>query len=224
LNRRFQVAAQNTISPQTNSQIGGQLTVSSNTTILKQEVVTNDWNEMLRNLREVAAKNPEEVLKEILKWPPGEKRDEALEKVCYGVAQNDPAAALDLAQRLQLDQRPGDLMGNIVQQWAGGDLASAYDWVSQQPSGEQHDNLLARIAYIYAQSNPADAANLVMQEMDSGGTQIEAAMMVLHQWGLRDLAAATRWVETFPDGPLRERAVKELEGIQSYQQALTAGN
>lgn len=44
-------------------------------------------------------------------------------------------------------------------------------------------------------------------------------MAVLHQWALRDLPAAERWVARFPEGDLRTRALNELEGIAKYQSA-----
>lgn len=38
--------------------------------------------------------------------------------------------------------------------------------------------------------------------------------------GNRNLKAAALWVQTFPAGPLQDRAVQELEGIEQYQQEL----
>lgn len=192
----------------------------------KTTATTNapDTAELLRELRAKAAKDPEKVLAEVMKLPPGDQRDEALKAVCYGVAQDDPAAALSIAQKTHLDQQPGAVMDNIVQQWGDKDLASAYAWVNQQPAGSERDGMMTRIAYLYSKSDPSDAANLIMQQMSPGEKQTEAAMMVLHQWGLRDMSGAAAWVATFPDGPLRERALKELEGIQKYQEGLASQN
>jgi hypothetical protein len=45
-------------------------------------------------------------------------------------------------------------------------------------------------------------------------------MSVLHQWASRDLAAAVKWVELFPEGEVRSRAVNELAGVANYQSAV----
>jgi hypothetical protein len=45
-------------------------------------------------------------------------------------------------------------------------------------------------------------------------------MSVLNQWGNQNVSAAAGWVATFPAGPLRERALEELEGIAQYQREL----
>lgn len=111
------------------------------------------------------------------------------------------------------------ILENFVQQWAAVDLLSAYEWVYQVPAGDVRDSLMVRVAFAGSQINPAEAAWLVVDELPPGRIQEDAVVMVLHQWALQDPAAATAWVNLFPDNPLRDRALLELQGVTSYSQA-----
>jgi len=48
-----------------------------------------------------------------------------------------------------------------------------------------------------------------------------AAISVLHPGALRDLNAAAVWASAFPEGPLRQRAMDEIEGLRKVR--LTGG-
>ena len=173
--------------------------------------------ELMSRLRAWAAKDPGGALAYALKMPAGYERNDALQAVCLGLAEKDPTDALELAQTLQ---QPEALMENLVQQWAASDLPSALVWVHNQPASDERDQFYQRVAFVLSQNDPADAAGLVMEQIPPGPAQDEAAMTVLHQWGIQNLRAAALWVQTFPAGPLQERAVNELEGIEQYQEAL----
>jgi hypothetical protein len=185
-----------------------------------KEIAEQEKYRLLRELRELAAKDPEGALAAAMKLPVGDERNEALEAVCFGIAETDPADAVKMAKSLNLDAQPGAIMENLVQQWAVTDLSSAQAWANNQPAGEQRDGLTMRIAYIMSQTDPASAANLVVSQITPGSTQDEAVMTVLNQWANQDLNAATTWVKGFSVGPLQERAINELEGIANYQHAL----
>lgn len=178
-----------------------------------------DINQLLRELRALAAQNPEAALAAAMKLPAGDERNQALAAVCFGIAQNDPADAVKMAQSLQ---QPEDVMENLVQQWSASDVASALVWANSQPAGEPRDQFLQRVAFVLSQTDPSDAAGLVMEQIPSGPVQDEAMMTVLHQWANQDLAAAVKWAQNFPfrNTALQERAVAELEGIQKYRQDL----
>lgn len=102
---------------------------------------------------------------------------------------------------------------NLTQKWATKNLSAALDWVKQQPASEIHDNLIQRIAVIEAAKAPAEAARLVVEQIAPGPAQTEAVISVVHQWGTQDMIGAVAWVNLFRDGQLKERAVRELEGI-----------
>jgi hypothetical protein len=196
--------------------------VITNVSPFSDEPGTNDPSALLRKLRDWAAKDAEGALAAAMQLPSGDERNQALAAVCYGLAETDPADAVNLAQTLNMGEQPGAIMPNLVQQWATTDFQSAFDWVNNQAASEERNDLTTRIAYVLSQTQPAEAAGLVMDQIPPGSTQDEAVMTVLNQWGNQNLIAATDWVKQFPDGPLRERAVRELEGIAAYEQLLAA--
>jgi hypothetical protein len=144
-----------------------------------------------------------------------------LEHRCLQLAERDPRAAVILAINTRADETYPGLLESLVAQWATHDLQASHQWVLQQQSGEWRDGLMARIAFVGSQSDPVAAAQIVVQEMTPGQRQTEAAISVLHQWALRDLNAAAAWAHTFPEGPLRKRAMDEIEGIRKVR--LTGG-
>jgi hypothetical protein len=176
--------------------------------------------ERMRELREWAGRDIDAALAWMANLADQDLRGEALESICYGLAESNPARAVKLAASFRLQDRPGAVLANLVQQWAVADPASALAWATTQPEGEQRDECMARVALAYSRSLPVDAARLVVEQIPAGATQTESVMMVLHQWANQDLAAAASWVDAFPDGPLRVRAVSELEGISKEHDEL----
>jgi hypothetical protein len=169
--------------------------------------------EKLRTFRDWARQQTEKAFEWALRQPDGPQRREVLVDVCYQVAQSDPAMAVSMAQQLCLDQGQGAVMENLIQQWAGQDLIAAYSWAQEQLPSEEKDELMMRIAFVYSQTDPADAAQLVSEQIAPGQTQTEATMTVLHQWALQDMQGAVAWAQLFPAGTLRERAMNELNGM-----------
>jgi len=142
------------------------------------------------------------------------KREEALVRLCYERAESDPREALELAIDHGIEGSPG-VIANLAQQWATVDLPSARAWCESQPDGEMREDLLARIGYVWSLSDPAAAAKFVSTSTAPGDSQTEAAISVLHQWSELDSKAARSWVECFPEGPTRERALHEVDGPRS---------
>lgn len=160
------------------------------------------------------ARDPRAAMEWAAQLPGGESRDAALEAACYEIAKVNPAEAVALAEKYALTNH--GTLANLTQQWASRDLRSAYTWVQAKPTGEERNELASRIGYVWSTSQPAEAANFVVQEISPGPVQTEAAISVLHQWAIRDFNGAMDWVEQFPDGDIRQRAIKELAGVQNY--------
>lgn len=145
------------------------------------------------------------------------------ERRCLALAERDPREALVLAIESHLgDTKPG-LIGNLTAQWAARDFDAALAWVRQMESGDQRDELFARLVFVASKSDPAAAAHLVIGEITPGSRQEEAAISVLHQWALRDLPAAAAWAAAFPAGELSERARSEIEGLRATYNAASRG-
>jgi len=181
------------------------------------ETMADDAVDPLRDWPGWAGADPESALVAALQLPDTDERNDALEGVCLGIAGTDPAAAVNLAGTLSLDKR--GVMAELIQQWATVDLASACAWLRENLAGEQREELFARLAFVWSQTEPSNAAELVLDQISPGPAQTEAVMMVLHQWAIRNLVAAARWVEQFPEGQIRDRAIDELEGIARTQTA-----
>lgn len=143
------------------------------------------------------------------------ERNSALSDVCIQLSQSNPAAAINAATKYGL-QDQGARFENMVQQWADQNFSAAYGWVAQLPAGAERDGSMARLALVISQASPENAANLVANEIPPGTVQIEAAISVLHQWGLQDFAAASAWASQFPAGLLADRAKQELASISVY--------
>lgn len=142
-----------------------------------------------------------------------EPRSSALARVCYQWAEFDPRGAVERAIGWQLEDVPG-LLENLALQWASADLPAARAWTESQPPGEFRSELVTRIGFALAQSDPEAAANYVVREMEPGPGQEEAAISVLHQWLQKEPDAARAWVEEFPPGAMRDRALQEVAGMQ----------
>lgn len=111
---------------------------------------------------------------------------------------------------------------HLTEKWAGENLDAASDWVLGQPEGNIRDALVHRIAMVQVANDPAEAARLVAEEIPAGPEQDEAVMSVVHRWALQSPSAAAKWVAAFPEGPLKSRALQELQGLAAYQVGIRA--
>jgi hypothetical protein len=195
--------------------------VVANSQPVKTQPVATPANPVrpLWDWRALAATNLELALKEAMELPDNNKRTQILAAICYGVGQNNPADAIQLAQTLHLDQQPGATLENLVQQWGSSDMASALTWADQQPAGAPRDAYMTRLAFILSQSDPSDAASLVTDEIPTGQSQDEAIMVVVHQWASQSMPDAIHWLQGLNslNPALQQRAIDELQNMQSYR-------
>jgi len=136
-----------------------------------------------------------------------QKRNETLAQLCYHWAEFDPRGAVSLASGFRLDV--AGVLENLTQQWASVDLPAARAWIDACPPGDAKARLVARIGFLWAQTEPETAANYIIDGTLPGEIQTEAAISVLHQWAQQDPDAAIAWARKFPAGELRERALSE---------------
>lgn len=167
--------------------------------------------------RDRVARDPYAALKWAAQQPADEMRDELLAAACYEIANVNPAEAVALAEKHALTNHA--TLANLTGQWAQQDLRAAHAWVLTKPAGGERNELAARVGYVWSGIEPAAAADFIIREIPPGSAQTEAAISVLHQWALRDFNGATAWVELFPEGEIRERAMNELAGVQEYSLA-----
>ncbi|RYD77906.1 MAG: hypothetical protein EOP84_14950 [Verrucomicrobiaceae bacterium] len=152
------------------------------------------------------------AMTEAARLPDSQRRNETLAHLCYQWAESDPRGALAHACSYHLDE--GGILENLTMQWARDDLPAARAWLQAQPRGNIKARLIARISFLWAQTEPEIAANYIIDEMPPGEIQTEAAISVLHQWAQRNRSAATDWAMSFPPGELRERALREVTPVE----------
>jgi len=133
----------------------------------------------------------------------------AATEIAAQVGQGNPGQAIEVSDALGVGRNDGTV-DRIAQLWAIRDLQAALDWTGTQPPGPQRDQILARIVTVEAERSPADAANTVLQQMSPGPAQTNAIAPIVHEWSVRDIAAASTWVQDLPQGPLRDAAKGEL--------------
>jgi hypothetical protein len=151
----------------------------------------------LEQFRQWAKRNPHAAWDWALKEPDDDHRVEMLGELCCQIAEDgDPARAVTLADNLYLTDL--GTLANLGQQWAQKDLPAAREWAVAKPTGDEKNELLERVAYVWASSDPANAARLVIEKMSPGSAQTEAAISVLHQWALQNFDDAAAWVDLFP--------------------------
>jgi hypothetical protein len=156
-----------------------------------------------------ARENPSEALAWLKTAHAGPERDTVAEMACAHLAESDPAQAVSLAERYAGGS--GNLLENLVQQWAEKDQAAAYSYAVNKSPGDNRDHLLSRVAFARSKKSPVEAAKLVVEWIAPGNVQNEAAMSVIHQWALRDPNGALEWAQMFPEITLRVRAMEEVK-------------
>jgi hypothetical protein len=188
--------------------------------------VAESWAEEMRELKELAARDPEAALAWVMQEPTKEDRDNALKEVCLQVAEKDPARAMDAAWSLELgkfNENPSDgrALEQLAGKWAAVDLPAALAWADEQPVDEEgrRDLVIKGIASAWSQTDPVDAARLVVTQMSPDEhAQFEAAMAVVGQWAALDFSGAKAWVDLFPEGPIRDRGNEELSKAVANQE------
>ncbi len=136
----------------------------------------------------------------------------AFDEACFAAAEHNPAEAIHAWESFDFKE-DDHVLENLVQHWARLDLNAAQAWVRARPPSLQRDQAVARVVYIMAHTNPAEAATFAIREIPSGPALTEAVISILYQWAKNDRTAAAAWVEQFPAGPLADRAKKELAGL-----------
>ena len=176
-------------------------------------------NNFIGEVRDWARKDPEAALAWAQQQPDSDDaRKEALIDACFQIAQTDPERAVTLAEHFNLDR--GVVLTNLAQQWATKDLAAAYDWIAKQSDDDQRNALGTGLTLVWSKTDPAAAAQFVVQRMTPGLAQDSAIIMVVHQWALIDQSGAAAWVGEFPEGPLRDTALNELANLASQSQGI----
>jgi hypothetical protein len=139
------------------------------------------------------------------------ERDTMVSYVGFAIANTDLPRTVQLLEETSLNwDRQEIMVENLAQQWAEGDLQPLVKWLDKLPPGNERDSLFARIVNAQARTDPMGAGKIVSEKIAPGPIQQTAAVYVVQQWAWNDRQGATEWVNQFPPGDVRDRALQEL--------------
>ena len=187
----------------------------------KTRVSEGSWARELRELRALAATNPNAALTRVAQLSDKHERKSAARTVCLVVGARDPAKAMQAAWHFDLGRFSDEpfeyaALESLAKQWAEADLPKAVVWASALPGDDEtrRDRVIKGIASALARVAPQEAARMVAQQIHpDSAVQVDAAMDVLRTWAAREYTAAVAWASLFPEGPLRERGIDELANV-----------
>lgn len=137
-------------------------------------------------------------------------RDAAMLALVYELSRSDPALALDRADFLADSPARTQFIEHAIGNWAASDPQAALVKVKAMSDPALRNASLARLATSWAESDPNSAATLAADAMEPGPAQNRAVASIVQRWAQQDPAAARQWVNSFPDGPLKQNALKHI--------------
>jgi hypothetical protein len=137
-------------------------------------------------------------------------RDAAMLSLVYELSRSDPALALDRADFLADSPARTQFIEHAIGNWAASDPQAALVKVKAMSDPALRNASLARLATSWAESDPNSAATLAAESMEPGPAQNRAVASIVQRWAQQDPAAARQWVDSFPDGPLKQNALQHI--------------
>lgn len=134
------------------------------------------------------------------------ERTQALTHIAGESVRGDPHLALELACSLP-EPAMEDIVPRASTEWAVTDPVAAAEWASRISSTSLRATILANIATAWSERDPVAAATMVLQDLPAGRLQADAIVSIVQRWARQSPAAATDWVNQFPDGDLRNAAM-----------------
>jgi hypothetical protein len=120
-----------------------------------------------------------------------------------------PDDAFSLAEHLPAGPSRNAFFRSLVHCWAEADPAAAADGLSRFADPTLRSELQSAVAIEWAQNDPEGAATYVATRMDPGEARLSAARTVAMRWAHLDLAAARRWIASFPDPKTRDELLAQ---------------
>ena len=138
------------------------------------------------------------------------EREIMMSMACTAAARVDPRAAVTLGLAHGLEGFRTGVMAALVAQWAEVDLLAVSAWVKTRDPGANRDALVANVALVIAEAEPAEAMRWALANSEAGEGRDRLVAELADCVARRDPGLATTWVESLLAGSSRERALGRL--------------
>jgi hypothetical protein len=133
----------------------------------------------------------------VLSLPPGRERNETLQGLIGGIAQKDPAAAVEMAGTMTDD--PSQIGQYIaLNAWASKDADAAISYVSKLPEGSGKKQAFQTLLTTLSLQDPAKAITL-LDQIPPGEQLNQALNQISSSWAQSDPKAALDWANQQSD-------------------------
>ena len=154
--------------------------------------------------------------------PAGQAKSAAVVALSYELVKVDPVEMLSRVAALPPGKERDDLLLHGVNQWSATDPAGASDWALQITDERLRARILGAVATTWASSDPVSAANFAVDKISAGPEQDNALVGIVQRWGQTAPESTAKWLEQFPDLPVRNAAEQNLVSawVEKNPQAL----
>lgn len=144
----------------------------------------------------------------------GKERTAALEAIAWRAAVDDLPLAVEALEAMPEGEPRNRLASHLTAEWATRDQDSALVWAMSRSEENERNEALYGWIIATGEHDPARAGTMAADEITPGAAQNRAVISVVQRWTPKDLAAATAWVESFPEGDLKNDAMDALRAVR----------
>jgi hypothetical protein len=137
------------------------------------------------------------------------ERDQAIEHVAFELAAADARSALNLLERRSRGNQADSATGGVIASWANLDFDAAVAWAEAQPPSPALDEILQRLIFLKANTNPLMATQLADRMVTDDTVRGDVFASIAQVWAARDADAVHEWVASL-DTQDRRRVEREL--------------
>lgn len=137
------------------------------------------------------------------------ERDQVIEDVALVSSNSDPRASLALLGQRSAEVPRDAARAGVITAWATRDFEGARAWAEAQPPGASRDDIVQRLVFLRAQTDPRAAALLADQLLGDAAARRDAYASIIRAWLERDPEAMKMWAES-TDVETRRRIDAEL--------------
>jgi hypothetical protein len=161
--------------------------------------------------QQLAMRDPRNALTQSTQIPAA-IREQWMQGVAQGYAQNDPQGAIDWLAQFRAEPWYARAATNAAMQLAQRDGAAAarlVDRIDTERSGPQAQQLVSMVAQGWANQDPAAAAEWAMDRANPQ-ERMNAIGSVARIWSVQDPAGARQWALRLPQGATRDGALTTM--------------